>query len=41
MPEKKLIRESQRATLAIVKKEMALPRVAKSAREELLRMAEE
>jgi hypothetical protein len=41
MPEKKLIRGSQEATLTRVKKEMALPRVAKSAREALLRMVEQ
>ena len=36
-----LVRESGDATLVRVKKEMALPRVAKSAREALLRMAEQ
>jgi len=39
MPDKKTTKEMQKATLASVKKEMALPRLTKSAREALLAMA--
>jgi hypothetical protein len=38
MPDKKLKTQSPRATLASVKKEMALPRESKSAREALALM---
>jgi hypothetical protein len=38
MPEKKLKTQSPRATLASVKKEMALPRESKSAREALAKI---
>jgi hypothetical protein len=39
MPDTKTTKEMQKAILASVKKEMALPRITKSARKALLAMA--